>query len=101
MEKDLLFLLCRHHIYEVIYKGAFELYEGKTQSPNITEFDVLRDIWDSLNRDSFKTVKKIKRFNKIRKEYSDFKNFHEFATDCLQVRYIGYILINITILSLI
>ena len=49
LNKQLLWLACRHHIPELILKAAFQSLFGKTTSPVETLFSTLKSSWKSLD----------------------------------------------------
>lgn len=54
LETDVLRLMCRHHIYEVVLKSLFEQSFGTSVGPTtITTFRPLRDTWDEIKRNGF------------------------------------------------
>ena len=54
--RPLLWLACRHHIYELLLKDTFELLFGRPSGPGIPFFKRFQDRWDSLNKASFSTI---------------------------------------------
>ena len=48
LNRQLLWLACRHHIPELILKAAFQPLFGKTTSPVETLFSTLKSSWKSL-----------------------------------------------------
>lgn len=53
LQKQLLHLMCRHHIFEVMLKDVFESIFGKSMGPRNTTFDVLNENWDSIKQNRF------------------------------------------------
>ena len=49
LNRQLLWLACRHHIPELILKAAFQSLFGKTTSPVETLFSTLKSSWKSLD----------------------------------------------------
>jgi len=43
LKKELLLLPCRHHIFEVVLYGVFELIFGETSGPNVEQFAQLKE----------------------------------------------------------
>ncbi|KAJ8682355.1 hypothetical protein QAD02_018147 [Eretmocerus hayati] len=54
LERDVLFLACRHHVYEIILAHVFEIKIPGTVGPDVQLFKKLRSAWDSLDKKSFK-----------------------------------------------
>ncbi|XP_050704488.1 uncharacterized protein LOC126989930 [Eriocheir sinensis] len=50
LEKQLLYLACRHHIYEIVLAKAFHLSMGPTTGPNIEIFKRLKNQWNEIDR---------------------------------------------------
>lgn len=54
LETDLLHLMCRHHIYEVVMKSVFENLFGRSTGPSaISIFKPLQENWDEIKRNGF------------------------------------------------
>lgn len=53
METDLLELPCRHHIFELVLKSAFESIFGKSSAPIPLLFKRFKDIWNNINKNDF------------------------------------------------
>jgi hypothetical protein len=53
LEKDLLYLLCRHHIYELVLRSVFEEKFGSTSGPNIQLFKKFQDNWSKIDTVKF------------------------------------------------
>ena len=51
LNRQILWLACRHHIPELIIGAAFTALFGDTKSPEVTLFKVLKDCWDTLDLD--------------------------------------------------
>ena len=49
LNKQLLWLACRHHVLELIIGAAFTELFGDTKSPEVTLFKSLKTSWDSLD----------------------------------------------------
>ena len=49
LQRQLLWLACRHHIAEPILRSAFDSLFGDTTGPEVVLFKVLRKTWDSLD----------------------------------------------------
>ncbi|KAE9539939.1 hypothetical protein AGLY_005191 [Aphis glycines] len=53
LEKDMLYLMCRHHIYELVLRCVFEEKFGITSGPNIPLFKKFQEYWSKLNTSHF------------------------------------------------
>lgn len=52
--KDILYLPCRHHIYEVVLRSVFEERMSKSSGPNIPYFQKFQQAWPNINKTNFK-----------------------------------------------
>ena len=55
LSKPLLYLACRHHIYELILRSVIETVWPGINSPNITVFVRFRNGWDNIDKTKYKT----------------------------------------------
>lgn len=53
LEKNLLYLLCRHHIYELILRSVFEVTWPVKNSPDVQIFKRFRENWVKVDLSSF------------------------------------------------
>lgn len=53
--KDLLYLICRHHIQELVLKCSFEKKFGKTSSPDVQIFNKFEAFWKTANKNCYDT----------------------------------------------
>jgi hypothetical protein len=53
LEKDMMYLMCRHHIYELVLRCVFEEKFGITSGPNIPLFKKFQEYWGKLNTSNF------------------------------------------------
>ena len=53
LDRQLLWLACRHHVLELVVGAAFTELFGETKSPEVTLCKVLKTSWDSLDLDSY------------------------------------------------
>lgn len=51
--KDILYLPCRHHIYEVVLRGVFKEKVSKSSGPNIPLFKKFQQAWPNINKTNF------------------------------------------------
>lgn len=51
--KDLLYLPCRHHIYEIILRSVFDEKMEKSKAPNVEIFNRFRDAWAKIDKINF------------------------------------------------
>ena len=49
LDRQLLWLACRHHILELIVGAAFTELFGEKKSPEVALFKILKNSWDSLD----------------------------------------------------
>lgn len=78
LKRSLLYLPCRHHIFEIILKEVFsKLLKSIMSGPDVPIFKRFKDVWSSLNKDNFKpciTDKNIAKYidNEKSNEIIDF-----------------------------
>jgi len=53
LKKDMLYLMCRHHIYELVLRCVFEEKCGITSGPNIPLFKKFQEYWSNINTSNF------------------------------------------------
>jgi hypothetical protein len=53
LEKDMLYLMCRHHIFELVLSCVFEEKFGITSGPNIPLFKKFQEYWSKLNTSNY------------------------------------------------
>lgn len=53
LKDQLLYLMCRHHIKEVMLKDLFAIIFGRSQAANITTFNMLIENWDDIKATGF------------------------------------------------
>lgn len=55
LDRSLLFLPCRHHIFEIPIKYIFiiKVMKGETKNPNIAMFDTLKNSWNVVDKQLF------------------------------------------------
>lgn len=53
LEKELLHLMCRHHVKEVMLRDVFTAVFGTSQSANVMTFDTLKENWEHIKRSSY------------------------------------------------
>lgn len=65
--KDLLYLPCRHHMYELVLSCVHSTKMPGTTGPNVPLFKKFQSQWSSINRTKYKPVQK----NKLKKILRD------------------------------
>ncbi|XP_044579240.1 uncharacterized protein LOC123261589 [Cotesia glomerata] len=53
--KELIWLPCRHHIYEIILRSAFEVYWPVSSGPNVPIFGRFKKFWDTFDKTKYKS----------------------------------------------
>lgn len=48
LEREILYLPCRHHVYELVLREVFETKMGKTSAPGVPCFDRFKQEWDAV-----------------------------------------------------
>ncbi|XP_076060300.1 uncharacterized protein LOC143036625 [Oratosquilla oratoria] len=56
LQKELVWLACRHHVYEVILADVFRSAYGPSSGPSIPLFSRFQDLWGNLDKRNFKTA---------------------------------------------
>lgn len=83
--RDLLYLACRHHVFELLLKTAFETSMGCTSGPDVLIFKRFQAQWKNMDKDQFSpgvhdiTVKEAL--------HSDIPDALAFAEEQLKVSY--------------
>ncbi|XP_044577706.1 uncharacterized protein LOC123260590 [Cotesia glomerata] len=52
--RELIYLPCRHHIYEIILRSAFEVYWPVSSGPNVPIFGRFKKEWDKIDKTKYK-----------------------------------------------
>lgn len=55
LNKNLLYLACRHHVYELVLRSAAETCWPATLSLNVAIFIHFQTDWSTINQDGFET----------------------------------------------
>ncbi|KAL4141736.1 hypothetical protein QTP88_004317 [Uroleucon formosanum] len=55
LERDILYFPCRHHIYEIILRSAFEVNFVVTSGPDIQIFKRFQQFWPKVNINNYNT----------------------------------------------
>lgn len=55
LKRILLWLPCRHHIYEIILKAVFTLKVNPSSGPSVTIFDRFKDEWPNIDKKKYKS----------------------------------------------
>lgn len=74
---------CRHHIYELILRSAFEVYWPATSGPNVPIFGRFQKIWDKIDKTNYKAGIEDPRVASI--VLGEKNEISSFITKCLQV----------------
>lgn len=54
LNKNLLYLPCRHHIFEIVLKGVFDVYMSTPSGPHVPIFKRFQESWTIINKENFK-----------------------------------------------
>ncbi|KAL4103442.1 hypothetical protein QTP88_018819 [Uroleucon formosanum] len=84
LEKDLLYLPCRHHISEVILKSVFDVKFGSTSGPNVPIFKRFKEYWSKIDTTKFKSGIDIMQSRKLLDDEVD--TVLSFTLNCLKVQ---------------
>lgn len=53
--RELTYFACRHHVYEIVLRQAFETKFGKTEGPNVSLFEKFKKDWREIDHTKFKS----------------------------------------------
>lgn len=53
LQNQLLHLMCRHHVFEVMLKDVFQTVFGKSSGPAVTTFDILNGNWAKIKHNKY------------------------------------------------
>lgn len=53
-DRDLLYLPCRHHIFELVLKSCFEVLMGTGSGPDINLFKRFRETWSTIEKNKYR-----------------------------------------------
>jgi hypothetical protein len=56
IERKLLHLACRHHIFELIAKAVFFEIFGTSQAPEVAMFNNFKNGWNDYNKEAYETL---------------------------------------------
>jgi len=62
LNKDLLYLACRHHVAELNLKAAFEYCLGSTSGPEVLLFKRFQSDWEGLDQTKYLNAYTVKNF---------------------------------------
>lgn len=76
LKKDLLYLPCRHHIFELVLRSVFEKMIPNTNGPNVPLFNIFKDSWENLNKSNHKSgIQDQQIMNILRSKIDNIKSF--------------------------
>jgi hypothetical protein len=55
LDKDMLYLACRHHVFEIVLASVFKESMGMSSGPDIAIFKRFRQSWKLINHSNFET----------------------------------------------
>ncbi|XP_044595278.1 uncharacterized protein LOC123272475 [Cotesia glomerata] len=53
LNRQLLYLPCRHHIFEIVLRSAFEIYWPASSGPNVPIYQRFKKKWDEIDQSNF------------------------------------------------
>lgn len=70
LDKKLLYFACRHHFYELIISGLFQMLFGSSNSPNVGIFEKFKQQWATIDEKKYEPleIKKNPILNKLKQE---------------------------------
>ncbi|XP_011877945.1 PREDICTED: uncharacterized protein LOC105567591, partial [Vollenhovia emeryi] len=87
LEKKLLYLPCRHHIFELILRDVFELKIPTTSGPDVPLFKKFREHWAEIDKSQYSTgVEDSYVQDKIQNHIEDINQFIQKQLDSEQPR---------------
>lgn len=82
LERDLLYLPCRHHIYELVLKSAFDKLMPPSGGPDVPLFKRFKQSWSKIDSTKIKSPMEITSVQKIFK--SDITEILSFVDNILK-----------------
>lgn len=55
MNRKLIWLPCRHHIFEIILKGVFKVFWPTTSGPNVPIFGRFKNFWSEIDQSKYQS----------------------------------------------
>lgn len=55
LKRKLIWLPCRHHIFEIVLRAVFEVYWPVTSGPNVSIFGRFKTFWDKIDQSNYET----------------------------------------------
>ncbi|CAG17501.1 hypothetical protein CcBV_30.5 [Bracoviriform congregatae] len=87
LEKKLLYLPCRHHIFELILRGVFELKIPTTSGPDVPLFKRFRESWGEIDISQYSNgIEDSYVQEKIQNHIDDINHFIQKQLDSNQPR---------------
>lgn len=80
--REILYFACRHHVYEVLLRAAFESKFGKTTGPDVPLFAQFKKAWGTFDHKKYETGIKSKRVKSVLKDSVD--GLLEFCSEQLE-----------------
>jgi len=65
LEKDLLYLACRHHVLELLAQTAFHTVMGSTAAPEVVLFKRFQTQWEFFDKTQFSTIASDQKYAEI------------------------------------
>lgn len=83
LERDLLYLPCRHHIYEIVLRAVFESKFGSaTSGSDVPLFKRFQSYWPNINKMNFKPVlQDEKLFRNLIDVKEEISNFYKYQLE--------------------
>ena len=72
LDRELLWLACRHHVMELVLAKAFSLCFGPSTSPEIPLFERFKSIWQEINLDNYQPLDLSEQVNGLVESTTDF-----------------------------
>lgn len=65
LERDILYLPCRHHIFKVILRSVFDIKMPSFSGPNVPIFKHFKEFWPKIDKTRFKTEFQVENIRQI------------------------------------
>ena len=72
LDRELLWLACRHHVMELVLAKSFSLCIGPSTSPEIPLFERFKSIWQEINLDNYQPLDLSEQVNGLVESTTDF-----------------------------
>ena len=100
LEKDLLYLACRHHIFELVLATVFKECMSGSSGPDVAIFKRFRQNWAVINQTKFDTATTIDEMPRLRSKVQESRDFALKQLEEQQLRDDYHELLELTVIFL-